>query len=304
MRMPNYAAWASFSHDGKRIYTCGGDRHIWIWNTVNFGRERRINTGLRSLSKAALHPSQELLAAGSVDGTVGVWDLAAGKELLRIQRHQAPVYDVCFADRGRLVASTGRDGTVRLTDAVSGKRAGRLKQLGAEVHGLAASGKRADLCFGATYLRGVRVWDDNLEDLFRLDALDYYGGECPSDLAFPEHGTELWVTLMREPHLRVWDLNKPGPGPLHGVDLGSPAFQLRFSPDERLVAVGLYSEIVILLVATRTVLARWSVPNGTEQVRGPVGGLSFSPDGRLLTSTDMTGGIWVWPILTPEVTEE
>jgi hypothetical protein len=57
-----------------------------------------------------------------------------------------------------------------------------------------------------------------------------------------------------------------------------------------------YREIVLVDTEAFAVVARWPAPNGTERHQDAVGGLSFSPDGRLLASTDVDGGVWVWPV--------
>ena len=36
MRMPQSAWWSAFSHDGRRLYTCGGHPHIWVWDMRAF----------------------------------------------------------------------------------------------------------------------------------------------------------------------------------------------------------------------------------------------------------------------------
>jgi hypothetical protein len=122
-------------------------------------------------------------------------------------------------------------------------------------------------------------------------------------LAFSDQGANLWVTFRKAPFLRMWRLadGRPSPGgenpaPSAAVDLPGPAFALAFSPDEELAAIGLYGEIVLVHVPTRAVIARWKAPHGDEQFQGAVHGLSFSPDGGRLASTDITGGIWVWPL--------
>jgi hypothetical protein len=135
--------------------------------------------------------------------------------------------------------------------------------------------------------------------VFRFDGLYYHGGVGQSDLAFSARGNDLWVTFRQAPHLRIWNLDGPGDVPWHTADLGGPAFELAFSLDEKLVAVALYDEIVLLLAETRTEIARWKAPDGSERQKSAVSGLSFSPDGRRLTSTDVAGGIWVWPVPYP-----
>jgi WD40 repeat protein len=294
MRTPRSAWWSAFSHDARRLYTCGGDPSIWVWDIGTSRLVHRITTGLDALLGPDLHPSLARLAAGGSDGTVRVWDLEAGRELLSAARHCGAVSAVRFVADGRTLASAGVDGTVRLTDAASGNRIGRLKRLGSGVHGLAAC--RTTPRYGAVFFRGVRVWGDDLRDLFGFEGLYYHGGEGQSDLALPGEGGTLWVAFRKEPYIRVWDLLTPSPGPVRTLDPGGPAFGLALSHDEKLVAVALYHEIVLVRAATCQVVSRSQVPNGTERLQDAVHGLSFSPDGRLLASTDVAGGVWVWPV--------
>ena len=292
-RMPRSAWWSAFSHDGRRLHACGDDPHIWTWDLKTFRLAGRVRTNLDALFGPDLHPSQEQVAAGGGDGTVRVWDIEAGHEVLSAARHRGAVSAVRFADEGRTLASAGVDGTVRLTDVGTGERVGRLKRLGSRVHGLAVA--RTVRRVGAVFFRGARVWEVDLEDLFRFDGLYYHGGEGQSDLALPGNGERLWVAFRREPYLRAWDLRATTQGP-RCIDLGEPAFGLAFSRDETLVAVALYREIALVDAEAFAVVARWPAPNGTERHQDAVCGLSFSPDGQLLASTDVGGGVWVWQV--------
>jgi WD40 repeat protein len=293
VRMPHSAWWSAFSHDGRRLYTCGDDPHVWAWDVRTFRLSGRVRTNLEVLLGPDLHPSLEQVAAGGVDGAVHVWDIGSGREVLAALRHRGGVSAVRFAGEGRTLASSGVDGTVRLTAVASGERVGRLKRLGSRVHGLAVA--RTGLRMGAVFFHGVRVWDSDLEDVFRFNGIYYHGGEGQSDLALPGKGERLWVAFRKEPCLRVWDLRATADGP-RCIDLGEPAFGLAFSQDETLVAVALYREIVLVDVEGFAVVARWRAPNGTERHRDAVSGLSFSPNGRLLASTDVGGGVWLWPV--------
>jgi hypothetical protein len=53
MRMPERVWWASFSHDGQSIYTCGADPHIYIWDGNTYELRDRIKTELDVLLDVA-----------------------------------------------------------------------------------------------------------------------------------------------------------------------------------------------------------------------------------------------------------
>src|SRR5262249_10696120 len=86
MRMPRAAWCTAFSHEGKRLYACGDDPHIWSWDLDGFRLASRVRTDLDVLLGPDLHPSLERVAFGGVDGTVRVWDIEAGTEVLSAAR--------------------------------------------------------------------------------------------------------------------------------------------------------------------------------------------------------------------------
>jgi WD40 repeat protein len=57
------------------------------------------------------------LASAGSDGTVRVWDAAAGREALTLRGHQGWVNAVAFSPDGARLASAGSDGALRVWDA-------------------------------------------------------------------------------------------------------------------------------------------------------------------------------------------
>src|SRR5262249_51774652 len=155
-----------------------------------------------------------------------------------------PVTAVQFTADGNLLASASIDGTVRLSEVETGKRIGKLKRLGGSVHGLAAA--RNANRYGSVYFNGVRVWDEAQSDLLSFDGYYYHGGEGQSDIALQGSGDMVWVTFRSKPHLRAWKLGEKEPQLIAELDLGTPAFHLLFSPNEEVLAIALYREIVLL----------------------------------------------------------
>lgn len=88
------------------LSNCG----IWV-RARKFACLEGHNSWVRSL---AFSPDGKILASGSSDRTVKLWDLAAGRNYHTLTGHSGYVFSLAFSPDGQILASSSSDTTVKL----------------------------------------------------------------------------------------------------------------------------------------------------------------------------------------------
>mmetsp|Transcript_16541 Transcript_16541/g.28116 ORF Transcript_16541/g.28116 Transcript_16541/m.28116 type:complete len:188 (-) Transcript_16541:432-995(-) len=79
----------SFSMSSIKFATCSGDRTAKVWDFVTSKKETEFKEHNSEVTSCNWHPFQALIATGSTDKTLRVWDPRnnTGKSLFQLQAH-------------------------------------------------------------------------------------------------------------------------------------------------------------------------------------------------------------------------
>ena len=149
-----------FAEDGS-TFACA-DVGITFWvSDVATGREQFTYTlegHTKSIWKTALSPDRRILASGSYDTTIRLWDIFTGEPIFVLSGHKNGVGALAFSPDGSMLASGSRDETIRLWDTATGTERFTLTGHIGEVESVDFSPDNSTLGSGS-WDGTVRLWD-------------------------------------------------------------------------------------------------------------------------------------------------
>lgn len=236
-----------------------------------------------SFSAIAFSPNDALLATGSDDGKIRLWDAAAGERIAAFDGHTDRITNVDFSPDGLRLASASWDSTVRLWDTNTQEMVGAFKGHSGRVTCVAFSPDGRYLASGSLD-KTVRIWDVLKGEIVGEPKIHTHVILC---VAFSPDGKHL-AFGSQEKTLRLLDM---ATGKNIAVFKGhtSNISSIAFSPDGRLLASG----------SSDNTMRLWNVSTGKfmTEIAGhatSVNDVAFSPDGRYLVSCSADQTIRFW----------
>ncbi|GKZ97273.1 hypothetical protein AnigIFM59636_012026 [Aspergillus niger] len=235
------------------------------------------------VSSVAFSGDGQLLASGSYDETIKLWDAATGAFKYILEDHSGPVDSVAFSGDGQLLASGSHDDIIKLWDAATGTLKYTLEDYSSLVYSVIFSGDGQLLASGL-HDKTIKLWDAATGTLKHI--LEGYSGLVDS-VAFSGDG-QLLASSSDDNTIKLWDT---ATGALKHIleDYFDLVSSVAFSGDGQLLASGSYDDTIKL----------WDAATGAlkyilKSHSGPVYSVAFSGDGQLLASGSYDKTIKLW----------
>lgn len=111
----------TYSPDGSRLISYGGDNVIRVWDTASGKKLLAIEIEDRVQGRIAISRDGKLVALGGTDSTILIWDATNGRQLMKFRGHSGPVRAVSFSPvADHLASCCYNDDTVKVWDTAAG----------------------------------------------------------------------------------------------------------------------------------------------------------------------------------------
>jgi WD40 repeat protein len=291
----------TFRPDGKVLASGRADHTIQLWNVpadeplcvenISFLRlHKTLHGHTDRVRSIAFNLAGDLLASGSDDQTLRIWDTRSEQCLNTLYGHTDLVKSVAFSSDGDRLASSSNDGTIRIWDVRTWQCLKTLQGHENWVWSVTFKPNECVLVSGASD-QSVRVWDTVNGQCIKT--IEGYTNRTLS-LAFRPDGTQ-FVTSHSDKDIRLWKWKdkqwqccRTFQGHRNWV------MSVAFSPDGKTFASGSSDESVrIWDVITGDCLKIFQKPEGHS---GMVRSVAFSPDGNTLLSCSDDNTIRIWEL--------
>lgn len=274
--VPKALAW---SWDGSQL-AVATRVGVWLYNPADPAAAPVLLADQNGATSAAFHPNGQLLAIGSDDGSIALWDVASREKRASLLNHLYTVHLLTFSQDGSLLASADHSGITRLWDIDSNSERTVVQHPGVP-NRVAFHPGGAEFATGGE--EGTRVWSVEGELVRELDPADLLTYDGLGNLALAD-GNQL--TLWDETGM-VWSVPADFDGEIRALLLrlgevhvvlarddhfalvqpltGHLMWELPLPADAELLSFNLPEQAMVAYLPDQGEVSLWALPYATEQ---------------------------------------
>lgn len=234
------------------------------------------------IGRIAWSPNGGLLASGSDDRTICIWNPAKGDVVKTLEGHSDTVFSVAWSHNGKSLASSSDDETIIIWDPITGERVQTLKGHTSGVVNVAWLRDDQNLVSGGGD-KTIRIW--NIQSGETVGALEGHTGWI-RQLSLSPNGETL-VSASYDGTLRLWDVTKE-----------TCVAVLEGHEDRVHSAVWSHDGTLIASASADSSIRIWDSKGifirKVEGHTAAVYDLAFSNDGRSLASKSLDNSFKIW----------
>ena len=294
-----------FDPTGEIIASGSTDGNIILWDVralrdassrnssdfVNTGKCLNTLIGhTKEVYSVAFSGDGEIIATGSFDRTVKLWDVQTGEMLKTLKGHTIGIRTLAFATHKNLLASGDNNQTLKLWNTDTGECLKNWQGHTNWIWTIAISPDGRLLASGSLD-KAVRFWD--LQTGLEIAILKKHD-EWVHSVAFSPNG-QILASSSDDETIKLWDVKTRECLNTLGGHTKGGIWTVAFSPDGQLLVNGCIDGTISF----------WNVATGKNLRCIPahsnwVWNVNFSPNGQYLASCSADGTIKLWDVKTGE----
>ncbi|MEH2353025.1 serine/threonine-protein kinase [Nostoc sp.] len=237
------------------------------------------------IHSVAISPDGKILASGSCDTTIKLWNLATGELIRTLTGHSGWIHSLAFSPDGNILASGSEDKTIKLWNLATGKLIRTLTGHPRWVNSVAISSDNKTLASGSGD-GTIKLWNRQTRTLTgHSDSVISVAISRDSNILASggfDNTIKLWNLATGE-HIRT----------LTGHS--NWVYSVAISPDGNILASGSYDGTIKMWNLTTGELIR-TLTGHSDRVNS----VAISPDGNILASGSFDNTIKLWNLATGE----